>query len=783
MKDILWWLTKLALLANFPTEDALKATVDASPMPNANEAIKFYLTWGDELHLSLGWFHSITGWLENGILKTLCWINQGANDIFNKTFELLGWEGSLSQSSSPLHGLYVFFNVVGWSLMAFSLMMIAFQSLGHNIKWGKILPNVLMVAITMTILPYLMRTVGGNVPAFGNIAQTARNEVSRASSKEMSADLAVQPFKNNIIDLGYEIRKNWKDDPAKTPTSELNGISTVKDVQNTDFESYMDKDTLEELQLSKKNKEASEVMNYHLNHEAGAGYILAKNHNGLGGGSGNDEVYARYSVNWFGVFGESIMIAAMFLIASLKIVRDTFELSILNVVAPMQAYRALRQPKVLRDLINSMIGLYLSFVLMMATFKMAMVFVSVAPSIAHFNSMVKQSIFTIIIYIGVIYGMLAGVAYFEKMTGVTQSHSEEVGHMMAVGAVGAAAAGLATKGVGQIFGNKNDSSNGSSGGGNTVPRASNTGNSSNAQGIYDSDNNSNSSQNNESNTDQNENKNTDQNNTHDNKQNQENNQNNNGTNKQDTQQNSEYNTDNKTSEEGHGIGETDDSDTLGKETDSQENSVQDPQKAADQGHGINEDQNNINSDQPDEKTDGPNNGVSEKTDSADSEPQKAGQGIGETADENISSESDTSNNGSENGHGIEDNDQDNKIDDFYNGYSSDVKTDDFLNDYGDSGSGIETDGTNNNSDDFSHEDSMISGPDSISSESYEQYEPDGQTENKENSSTSEEPEKNFWQRTGETMNKGSVEYLKNHRFNVSSSGHLHGRESDRFDDE
>lgn len=280
MNEILLWLARLVLLANFPTEDALKATVDGSPMTTTNEAIDFYLNWDKYLNLNLGWFHSIAGWLENGIFKTLFAINQGAQDVFDKSFNLLGWEGTLSQSGSPLHGLYVFFNIVGWALMAFGLVIIAFQSTGHSVKWGKILPNVFMVAITMTILPYLMRTVSSSTPTFGNIAQTAKQEVGQASSKEMSSDLAAQPFKNNIIDLSYEIRRDWKDNPDKTPVSKLNGISDARSIQNMDLGAYMDKDTIKDLQLEKNHKAATQVMYYHLIQEPDAGYILAKNHNG-----------------------------------------------------------------------------------------------------------------------------------------------------------------------------------------------------------------------------------------------------------------------------------------------------------------------------------------------------------------------------------------------------------------------------------------------------------------------------------------------------------------------
>ncbi len=57
----------------------------------------------------------------------------------------------------------------------------------------------------------MMRVAGGNstIPGFGDIAISARSDINHASNKGMSEDLAVQPIKNNVIDLSTLIRKDW----------------------------------------------------------------------------------------------------------------------------------------------------------------------------------------------------------------------------------------------------------------------------------------------------------------------------------------------------------------------------------------------------------------------------------------------------------------------------------------------------------------------------------------------------------------------------------------------
>ncbi|MGN1335586.1 MAG: hypothetical protein ACI4VD_03420, partial [Limosilactobacillus mucosae] len=92
-----------------------------------------------------------------------------------------------------MHPLYLTMYTIGWALLGAALIVIVLQSIGHAVRWGKIFPNVVMVALTLTVLPLMMQkvgSVGSGMPGIGNVAETARDDLNSASGVGMSDDLA-----------------------------------------------------------------------------------------------------------------------------------------------------------------------------------------------------------------------------------------------------------------------------------------------------------------------------------------------------------------------------------------------------------------------------------------------------------------------------------------------------------------------------------------------------------------------------------------------------------------
>lgn len=464
----------------------------ATPTKAEQGTINFYLDFSDVLHLHYGIIQLISGFLEGCIVNLLWALDNSLSKIFSAMFGLLGWDGNLADSSSPLNGLYTVIFVIGWAMLIVGIVFVALQSMGHATKWSKIMPNVIMVALTLSVLPLMMRVAGGNstIPGFGDITQSAISDLNNAKDKngDVQSNIAVLPFKNNIIDLGVLMGKNWNN--FKGPrtkgfeTSKFNTINTGNDITSINFSTSMNKDTLKSLGLTEswflskwldhhdKKDGSIEAVHYNLTDGVIPGsHVLLKNYAGNIPGYMDDENYARYSVNWIGLVGQALILAFALLVAAFRVVKDIFELTLLNLVAPLLAYQSVRSTKKLKDLVNSIIGLYLSLVLLVLLVKVFMIFIQCAPEkLSGDLNTIQQSVATLIIYAGATYGMFAGISYFERITGVSQGFADEAGQAMAAGAlIGGAAAGsfaLGKKSVGAL-----GSLGGHGGGGNGLSSA------------------------------------------------------------------------------------------------------------------------------------------------------------------------------------------------------------------------------------------------------------------------------------------------------------------------
>ena len=453
-------LSNLFLLAvDVPTLDHSLSDVagkDNFAPGDYTDVVHFYHQWATHLHGNLGIWHSVYGTFANPMIKLFYAIVSGLDKVFNSVFSILGWDGTLSAKGSPLHVLYMVISTIGWALLGASIIILALQSLTHTVRWGKVLPNIFMVSLTLTVLPLLMRTVNGQSRTVGNIVVTAKNDINKAAGNDngaSAADLAIQPIKNNVIDMARIANKGWKYDPNNINPSSTNSIRTKTDVNNLDLGASMDPKSLKQFKgfdkkiAGKGDNKVSEPFKYHLITNKGAdasqetSYSLVKNENGTGMGNLNDYSYTRYDVEWLPLTAQSIILGIIYVVAAFRVVKDIFELTLMNLIAPLLAYKSTRSTKTLRDLISSIIGLYLSIDIMFLVIKVFMIFLGSFPdklSSLGLNFFQKGMVIAII-YAAAGYAMFAGVSYFERVTGVSQGFSASTGQIMAAGAAGVAA--------------------------------------------------------------------------------------------------------------------------------------------------------------------------------------------------------------------------------------------------------------------------------------------------------------------------------------------------------
>lgn len=461
-------LSNLFLLAvDVPTLDHSLSDVagkDNFAPGDYTDIVHFYHQWATHLHGNLGIWHSVYGTFANPMIKLFYAIVSGLDKVFNSVFSILGWDGTLSAKGSPLHALYMVISTIGWALLGASIIILALQSLTHTVRWGKVLPNIFMVSLTLTVLPLLMRTVNGQSRTVGNIVVTAKNDINKAAGNDngaSAADLAIQPIKNNVIDMARIANKGWKYDPNNINPSSTNSIRTKTDVNNLDLGASMDPKSLKQFKgfdkkiAGKGDNKVSEPFKYHLITNKGAdasqetSYSLVKNENGTGMGNLNDYSYTRYDVEWLPLTAQSIILGIIYVVAAFRVVKDIFELTLMNLIAPLLAYKSTRSTKTLRDLISSIIGLYLSIDIMFLVIKVFMIFLGSFPdklSGLGLNFFQKGMVIAII-YAAAGYAMFAGVSYFERVTGVSQGFSASTGQIMAAGAAGVAAGSMLNNGV------------------------------------------------------------------------------------------------------------------------------------------------------------------------------------------------------------------------------------------------------------------------------------------------------------------------------------------------
>lgn len=459
-------LSNLFLLAvDVPTLDHSLSDVagkDNFAPGDYTDVVHFYHQWATHLHGNLGIWHSVYGTFANPMIKLFYAIVSGLDKVFNSVFSILGWDGTLSAKGSPLHALYMVISTIGWALLGASIIILALQLLTHTVRWGKVLPNIFMVSLTLTVLPLLMRTVNGQSRTVGNIVVTAKNDINKAAGNDngaSAADLAIQPIKNNVIDMARIANKGWKYDPNNINPSSTNSIRTKTDVNNLDLGASMDPKSLKQFKgfdkkiAGKGDNKVSEPFKYHLITNKGAdasqetSYSLVKNENGTGMGNLNDYSYTRYDVEWLPLTAQSIILGIIYVVAAFRVVKDIFELTLMNLIAPLLAYKSTRSTKTLRDLISSIIGLYLSIDIMFLVIKVFMIFLGSFPdklSGLGLNFFQKGMVIAII-YAAAGYAMFAGVSYFERVTGVSQGFSASTGQIMAAGAAGVAAGAAGVK--------------------------------------------------------------------------------------------------------------------------------------------------------------------------------------------------------------------------------------------------------------------------------------------------------------------------------------------------
>lgn len=443
---------------------------------NAEKVASFYKYWSNYLD-STPAFLSFLAYIPGGIAKALYQITVSLEHVFNNMFKLFGLFGYLGDTNTVIGKFFYWFQILGTTLFTLILVISAITGVFTKpIKYKGVITNFLLVTLVTAVLPFALTNISTAVAQDAMAVQTASDDSSTYSS------LAVQPLKNNVVDLKVLIDNDFStelfplDDsgyikPPKEGSTPLNNITDASDKRDTaDFATRIDfgatygasnSDLLDELDAKQKGLEGLFLHKLNANQ---TGVETIKKHRVIGELNAFEPVYMRYSVNWIGMFMQYGILIVLLLSMSIKLVKSIFDIIIEAVISPLQGYSSLSSSKKYKELLRTMggaiAGIFFEVVIMRMTLEICRDLPTLSVSAVtklsggFFDglSMWEQCLAASLVYIGVFLAAMQGVAMIERWLGVSTGHSDTaqqlIGAMMAGNAFAQGAGALATGAVG-----------------------------------------------------------------------------------------------------------------------------------------------------------------------------------------------------------------------------------------------------------------------------------------------------------------------------------------------
>ena len=443
---------------------------------NAEKVASFYKYWSHYLEPTPA-FLSFLAYIPGGIAKALYQMTVSLEHVFNNMFKLFGLFGYLGDTNTVIGTFFYWFQILGTTLFTLILVVSAITGVFTKpIKYKGVITNFLLVTLVTAVLPFALTNISSAIAQDAMSVQTASDDSSTYSS------LAVQPLKNNVVDLKVLMDHDFStelfplDDsgyikPPKEGSTPLNTITDAPDQRDTaDFATRIDfgatygasnSDLLDD--LDKKQKGLEGLFLHKLNANQ-TGVETIKKHRVIGELNAFEPVYMRYSVNWIGMYMQYIILIVLLLSMSVKLVKSIFDIVIEAMISPLQGYSSLSSSKKYKELLRTMggaiAGIFFEVVIMRMTLEICRDLPTLSVSAVtklsggFFDglSMWEQCLAASLVYIGVFLAAMQGVAMIERWLGVSTGHSDTaqqlIGAMMAGNAFAQGAGALATGAVG-----------------------------------------------------------------------------------------------------------------------------------------------------------------------------------------------------------------------------------------------------------------------------------------------------------------------------------------------
>lgn len=453
---------------------------------NAEKMASFYKYWSNYLD-STPAFLSFLAYIPDAISKALYSITASLEHVFNNMFKLFGLFGYLGDTHTVIGQFFYWFQVLGTTLFSLILVVSAITGVFTKpVKYKGVITNFLLVTMVTAVLPLALTTVSSAIAQDAMNIQTVSSEASKGSKKYSS--LAIQPMKNNIVDLKVLIDNDFStelfplDDygyikPPKEGSTPVNNITDSSDKRDTtDFATRIDfgatygasnSGLLD--QMEKKHTGIKGLFLHKLNANQD-GVESITQHRIVGELNAFEPVYLRYKVNWIGMFMQYIILIVLLISMSIKFVKSVFDIVIEAIISPLQGYSSLSNSKKYKELLRTMggalAGIFFEVVIMRVTLEICRDLPTLSVSAVSKLSggffdglnMWEQCLAASLVYIGLFFAAMQGVTMIERWLGVSTGHSDTaqqlLGAMMmgnafatGVGAIGNGSMALAGFGL------------------------------------------------------------------------------------------------------------------------------------------------------------------------------------------------------------------------------------------------------------------------------------------------------------------------------------------------
>lgn len=449
---------------------------------NAERMASFYKYWSNYLD-STPAFLSFLAYIPGGIAKALYAITVSLEHVFNNMFKLFGLFGYLGDTNTVIGKFFQGFQLVGTTLFILILVTSAIAGVFTKpVKYKGVITNFLLVTMVTAVLPLALTTISSVVAQDAMNIQTVSSEAPEGSRHYSS--LAIQPMKNNIVDLKVLIDNDFSTElfpldnfgyikPPKEGSTPVNNITDSGDKRDTtDFATRIDfgatygasnSDLLKEME---KKQEGLKGLFLHRLNANQTGVETITDHTIMGQLNSFEPVYMRYKVNWIGMFMQYIILIVLLISMSIKLVKSVFDIIIQAMISPLQGYSSLSNSKKYKELLRTiggaLAGIFFELVIMRVTLEICRDLPTLSVSTVtklsggFFDglSMWEQCLAACLVYIGVFLAAMQGVSMIERWLGVSTGHSETaqqlIGAMMAgqAFATGAGAVGNMALGFG-----------------------------------------------------------------------------------------------------------------------------------------------------------------------------------------------------------------------------------------------------------------------------------------------------------------------------------------------